>query len=310
MMSFPRFTFLCALLLAGAPPCRAQQIILKNGQAVAAQNLKRDGNVLLSNVEVAGQVGQVGYPIANIDHLDLPRPPQMIKAEQALATGKFTQALAEIEPVVAAQFPLRDIKGNYWTQAALLKSSAQLGAGKTADASAVLTQLSLFDMDPDAALAAKARLAGILALGGKDKAAEAIQRTDEVIRATEDRRALAEAYLARGRALLAQGKQQDALLAFLHLPVFYDQQPGSTAAAILGSARCYLALGDTERAVRAFLEVEDQFPALPEAAAAKAEIEKGGARLSGIVTKLRNEKAEADKQFNGEDAKDAANTGA
>ena len=38
--------------------------------AVLAQNLKRDGATLLSNVEVAGQMGQVGYPVANIDHLE------------------------------------------------------------------------------------------------------------------------------------------------------------------------------------------------------------------------------------------------
>ena len=85
-----------------------------------------------------------------------------------------------------------------------------------------------------------------------------------------------------------------------NLPVFYDQQPTNTAAALLGSARCYMALGDTRRGVRSYLDVQEQFPALPEAAAAKAEMEKGGARLANIVTELKNEQAEADKQFKGE----------
>ena len=129
----------------------------------------------------------------------------MIQAEQSLAAGKFAQALAEIEPVVAAQFPFRDIKGNYWTQASLLKSNALLGVGKTADASAMLTQLSLFTLDPAAALTAKARLAGILAQGGKEKAGEAIRLADQIIAGSEDRGVLAEAYLAQGPRLLRAG---------------------------------------------------------------------------------------------------------
>ena len=49
--------------------------------------------------------------------------------------------------------------------------------------------------------------------------------------------------------------------------------------------------------------LQEQFPTMPEAATAKAEIEKGGARLGNIVTELKNEQAEADKQFKGEAAK-------
>jgi tetratricopeptide (TPR) repeat protein len=300
MISPSKIIVLSGLVLLGLLPCHGQEIHMRDGRVVPAQNLKRDGNTVLSNVEIAGQIGQVGYPMAGIDHLELPKPPQMVQAEQSLAAGKFAQALAQIEPVATSQFGFRDIKGNLWAQAALLKSTAQLGLGKTTEATAILTQLSLYTLDPAAASTAKARLAGILAQGGKEQAAEAVRLADQIIASSEDRGALADAYLAKGRAYFAQDNYSDALLAFLNLPVFYDQQPTNTAAAVLGSARCYMALGDTRRGVRSYLDVQEQFPALPEAAAAKTEMEKGGTRLANIVTELKNEQVEADKQFKGE----------
>ena len=288
-------------LAASVAPCAAQQIVFRDGRTVSAQNLKRaDAATLLSSVEVAGQAGQVGYAVTTIDHLELPKPPQMIQAEQALAGGKFAQALVDIEPVIVSQFPLRDIKGNYWPQAALLKTSAQIGAGRMGDATALLTQLSLFTADPGAAINAKARLAGILAQGGKDRAVEAAALADQIIASSEARGALADAYLAKGRALFSQDNYGDALLAFLHLPVFYDLQPTNTAAALLGSARCYMAMGDTRRGVRSFLEVQAQFPGLPEAAAAREDLAKGGERLASVATEIKNEQADSDKQFKGE----------
>lgn len=301
---YRRIASVLGLLTAfGLQPCSAQQIILKTGQAVAAQNLKFDGTQLVGDIEVAGQVGKVGYPLATIDRLEMAKPPQMVQAEGLLATGKFAQAAAAIEPVIASQQALRGIKGNYWAQASLVKTSAQIGEGKGQDAAALLTQLSLYTLDPSVVATAKARLAGILAQGGKEKAGEAIRLADEIIASSENRSVLAEAYLARGRACFAQDNFSDALMAYLHLPVFYDGQPTSTAAAVLGSGRCYMALGDTRRGVRTFLEIEDQFPNMPEAAAAKAEMEKGGKRLQSVATELKNEKADADKQFRGEEVK-------
>ena len=291
------------LSILAIQPCSAQQIILKSGQAITARNLRFDGTQLIGEIEVAGQVGKIGYALTAIDRLEMAKPPQMVQAEGLLATGKFAQAGTAIDPVIASQFPLRSIKGNYWAPASLVKTSAQLGQGKGQDAAALLTQLSLYTLDPSVAATAKARLAGILAQGGKEKAGEAIRLADEIIASSENRGVLAEAYLAKGRACFAQDNFSDALMAYLHLPVFYDGQPTSTAAAVLGSAQCYMALGDTRRGVRTFLEIEDQFPNMPEAATAKAEMEKGGKRLESVATELKNEKADAEKQFRGEEVK-------
>jgi tetratricopeptide (TPR) repeat protein len=292
----------CALLTMAAAcvfalPCRAQLIVLKSGQTAPAKNLKRDKQTVLTTIEVAGQAGQTGYAASDIDHLELPKPPQLDQAEQAILTGKPAAALPLLEPVIATYFPLRDLKGNYWAQAALLKSSALEALNKLDEATVLLTLLSEYGIDKTVALTAKARLAGLLALGGKSKAGQAISLADTILASSEDGAVLGEAWLAKGRALFTKDDYEGALLAYLHLPVFYSDNPTATAQALLGSGRSYLALQDTKRAARTFLELQQQYSASPEAAEAKKEIEKGGAAMAKQVKEIQAAQAEAEKKL-------------
>ena len=77
-----------------------------------------------------------------------------------------------------------------------------------------------------------------------------------------------------GDALLAQKDWEDALMAYLHVPVFYQDEKIFLPPALLGSGRAYRRLNDNNRAKRALKELIATFPQSAEANAAQAELKK------------------------------------
>lgn len=296
MMKTRPFLFL-AFALALVAPAQGQIIVLKNGQNAPAKDLRRDGATLYTTIDLNGHAGVVGYPVNSVDHFELPEPPQLGQAEQAILVGKPGDAGPLLDPIIATYYPIRDIKGVYWAPAALLKSAALQALGKREEATVLLTLLAEYPLDPKISLTAKARLAGLLALGGKARAPQAISLADTLIGSTDDSRVLAEAWLAKGRALFVLSDFDGALDAFLRLPVFYDDAAASTAEALLGAGRCYLKLQDAKRAVRSFTALQERYSATPEAAEARKELENGGPELATALKQVSDEKAEADRKL-------------
>ena len=89
---------------------------------------------------------------------------------------------------------------------------------------------------------------------------------------------LAEAWLTVGQAKLALRDYKDALLAFLHVPVYTPDRVLLMPPAMLGSAGAYLGLDDGQRAQAALQEMMTAYPNSPEAAEAKDRLQKLAAR--------------------------------
>lgn len=76
------------------------------------------------------------------------------------------------------------------------------------------------------------------------------------------------------RCLLASKDWDSALLAYLHVPVFYPDQTALMPQVLLGSARAYAGLEDKADAVKTLNELNRRFPASSEAAEAKIDLQK------------------------------------
>ena len=81
----------------------------------------------------------------------------------------------------------------------------------------------------------------------KDEYDKALQLCDTVIKESTKAEVLAEAWVHKGDALLAQRQWDDAVLAYLHVPVFYEEEKRWMPPALLGSARAFRGLEDLER---------------------------------------------------------------
>jgi tetratricopeptide (TPR) repeat protein len=126
--------------------------------------------------------------------------------------------------------------------------------------------------DPDTARLARVNLS--TGLIHRKEFEKAIDYCDRAIKGSDDPHVLASAWMHKGDAYAGLKQWDDALLAYLHIPVFYGDETALQPAALLGSARAYRRIDDPTRAKRAFSDLMAAYPNSPEAAVASTEMKK------------------------------------
>ena len=266
---YPLFLFLLFVLVK---PTSAQNITLKTGQTIETKGIRRSGDMVMIKVHIGASSGEVGYQAATIAKIAFPEPLQLKTGAAFLSQAQPERALADIEPVVKYYEPWRDVPGNWWAPAALLKVSALSGMQLDKEAERLGDEIRKIATDPETARAAQLQLvAGLVRRGEYDKA---LRLCDAVIKESGQAEVLAEAWVHRGDALLAQRQWDGALLAYLHVPVFYEEGKLWMPPALLGSARAFRALEDFERAKQSLEDLNDGYPKSAQAGIARAELQK------------------------------------
>ena len=168
--------------------------------------------------------------------------------------------------------PFRDLPGNWWAQAALLEVSALSGMQLDKAAETLGEKIRKNVTDPETARAAQLQLVpGLVRNEDYDKA---LQLCDAVIKESTEARGPGRGVGEKGDTFLAQRQWDDAVLAYLHVPVFYADEKLWMPPALLGSARAFRGLGDLERAKRSFNDLTAKFPKSAQAEIARAELKK------------------------------------
>jgi tetratricopeptide (TPR) repeat protein len=259
-------------ILFVALSANAQTVLLKTGQKLDSQGVRRDGEMVMAKVQVGTGSGEVGYHVAQIAKVEFPEPAALKTANDLLGRGDAEKALGEINSVVAYYAQFKDVPGSWWAQAALIKVSALAALQKQTEAEALAGEIQKSVADPETARAAQLRLVG--ALIRKNDFEKAVAICDDAIKNSKDETTLANAWTTKGDALLAQKNADEALMAYLHVPVFYYEEKQFMPAALLGSARAYRRLDDVDHAKKSLNELIASFPQSAEAAAAQTELKK------------------------------------
>ena len=269
----PLFLLLLLLLpLLIVPASNAQNIVLKTGQTIETKGVRRSDDMVMGKVQVGSSSGEVGYQAATIAKIDFPEPPQLKTSAAFLSQGEPAKALADIGPVVKYYEPFRDLPGNWWAQAALLKVSALGGMRLDKEAEALGEEIRKHVTDPETGRAAQLQL--VPGLVRQEDYTKALQLCDAVIKESTRPEVLAEAWVRKGDSFLAQRQWDSAELAYLHVPVFYQDEKRWMPPALLGSARAFRGLEDLERAKKSFNDLTAQFPKSAQAEVARAELQK------------------------------------
>jgi tetratricopeptide (TPR) repeat protein len=261
---------LLLLLLNGT--ASAQSILLKSGQRVDTLGVRRDGEMVMGRVQVGSGSGEVGYHSAQIAKIEFPEPRGLKTAAEILNQGQLEKAMAEIEPVVRYYEPFREIPGAWWAQAALIKVSLLGALRRETEAESLAGEIQKSVADPETARAAQLRL--VSGFVRKKDFEKALAIADAAIKESSDSTTLARAWLAKGDVAAAKKEWDTALLAYLRVPIFYQDEKPLMPAALLGSARAYRRLDDEERAKKSLNELVATFPKSAEAAAAQSELQK------------------------------------
>jgi TolA-binding protein len=273
---------LCASGLAQqpSPPPKAAgvDVILKDGRQISATGFRLDGSTLMVTSPTGNTTGEFGYPLNTVADVEFPQPAQLSSAADLLAQQKAADALARIDPIVAYYGPLRNVPGNWWLPAALIKSDSLALLKRDAELATLLGEIARLPANPAAAEAVRLRTAETLLRHGEpDKAEPAF---DELIGSSTDNAVLARAWVGKGAALAARGDFDAALLAYLRVPVLYPQDRGELPGALLGAGRAFAGLENRDLASQTFQKIVSSYPSTSEATLAKAELGKMDASVS------------------------------
>lgn len=280
-----------ALGFAAADTARAQNILLKDGKTIVTKGLRRTGDTIMATMDTSipaspgkpavVQTGEFGYPLDKIAKLDFPEPPQLNTVPELIATGKVAEALAQIEPVVRYYAAFRDAPGSWWQESLLLKVEALQAMENFTESDPLIDNLSRIATDPETLRAAKVFVAAKLTRRGEH--ARALEMFEAVLKETTKPMTLATASVNMGQSHLALKQYDAALLAFLQIPVFYPRQKMLLAQSLLGTARAYYGLEDLPRAKVTLNDLLKDFATSPQAADAKAELEKIARREKALA---------------------------
>jgi tetratricopeptide (TPR) repeat protein len=264
--------FVLVIVLVIVRSAFAQSITLKTGQKVETLGLRRDSDMIMGKIQVGTGSGEVGYNVAQIARIEFPEPRGLKTATDLLGQRQAGKALAEIEPVIAYYGPFKEVPGAWWSQAALIKVSILAALGRDGEAESLADEIQKVVSDPNTARAVRVRLSS--GLIRKKEFEKAISVCDEAIKKSDDPQILADAWVHKGDALSGLKVWDEALLAYLHVPVFYNDEAAFLPPAMLGSGRAYARLDDATRAKKSFNDLVAAYPQSPEAAAAQTELQK------------------------------------
>ena len=257
------------------PAARAQAINLRDGQTVQTLGLRRDGANVFARIETqGGNAGEVGYPVANIARIDFPNPPQLKAAGDLLNSNKAAEAAAQLAPVVTYYSPFRDIPGNWWLPLATLQLDALARLGRDGEINALAAELTQAGAtNPGLLRTVKITLAAASERRGEHQ--RALTALEPLV---NDKSAppeeLVDGWLAVGSAQLALRNYREALLAFLHVPVYTPDRPLLMAPALLGSGKAYIGLDDKTRAQTTLKQLLADYPNAAEATEARDRLQK------------------------------------
>jgi hypothetical protein len=273
------------LLLAGfwigglADDAPAQNIVMKDGKVITARSLRRQGETIIATVTLPGgeagkpaKTGDLGFPLAQIARLDFPEPTIFKTAADLITQGKGADVIAQLDPVVKYYEGFRDAPGSWWADAALLKAQALASIGREKEAEPLAEQIARMATDPETVRGAEVMLAsGLVRRGAHARAMEVAERA---LKECKRPATLAPAAIIKGECLLEKKEWEDAMLAFLQVPVLYPGEKMLLPQSLLGKGRAQFGMENLTEAKAALNELIKTYAASSEAAQAKTELEK------------------------------------
>jgi hypothetical protein len=255
-----------AALVGGS--AQAQTFYFKDGRKASMPEAKISGTNIIVPLKIeGGGSAESTLPISSLRNIDWPAPEALAKAEADIAADKPREALQKIDGILAAQEVLREVPGSWWTRGAVIKTVALAKLGRDTEADVMIGRLQQAKAAP--ADINRAETAIINALITAGKVVQAQPRLDALLKNATDDETLAALALTRGMLLERAGKDEEALLSYLRVPVFSSNVESQQPAALAAAARIMRKLGDETRAAATETTLATKFPNSPQAAQLK-----------------------------------------
>lgn len=212
-----------------------EEFELRSGQRIPVASAKPTKTGFTAQVAIGATTRTVNFTARDIVHATLRQPPQLAEARTLTAAGRPEAAVILMENLLPELEPLQAVPGNWWHLAAILQMDALATRGKLVEAGLVATKDTLARLPEDAAamvadfqrIIAKPTTSPELKAGGLEALAK--RSTDPWL--------AARARLESGNLLAAQGRIEQAVKAWLRVPVFHAAETDLAVRGLAAAAR-------------------------------------------------------------------------
>ena len=188
------------------------------------------------------------------------RPKAMEDAEIAVQRGDASVALAKIEPVLQFFARMRkNTPGSLWLPAASIKLDALVVLKNDAVLTGFISELEAANDGTIPSLPNRIKMAKLDQTLRRGNIEQSLAEADKHIRDTVDTSFLAHLHLVKGNALLELRRYEEAMNAFLRIPVFYGTYVKYIPSAQLGAAKAFRGMDSPANRHLDLLGVSNQY---------------------------------------------------
>ncbi|MES2706338.1 MAG: tetratricopeptide repeat protein [Verrucomicrobiota bacterium] len=258
----PFLLFPAALLLACAPISSAQTLIFPAGSVELAE-------VTIVGTDVQRKTGGPKIPVSSIVRVEFPKPEELAAADDLLLKAKYEEAYAKAKITQDFHRPWKDKPGSWYAPASLLVAESLLRQNKYDDSARLMSELR--NMTLPGQLQMRVTLLDAREQFQKGINQPALTKVNSLLKSVKDSDTAARLYLLLGDIQFKRESFEEALDAYLHVPVFYGAEAAFLPAADLGAARSLSRLGRFKDAIDSFARISERYLGTPEADAAQKE---------------------------------------
>jgi tetratricopeptide (TPR) repeat protein len=274
---------LLGLLSLGLSQGMAQMLVLKDGTQLGTEAFKIEGGKVYRVVQLGpDKTAQSLLPTANILKIDWPDVEELTEANNLLAAGKTAEAVAVLKKGKDFFEPFENVEGNRYSEVYLAYVDALSQSGAFEDTLKAIPGLRLLKLTSEQQLKLKIIQLNIDRQTSSNPKS-IVAQAEIILSDTDDSAVSASLWTLIGDVYFRAKDWEQALMAYLHVPVFFGTQVQKVPEAELNAARCLREMRRFEDATGYYTRLEETYPG--SGVAATATKEKAG------IAGLKNDEA-------------------
>ncbi len=248
------------LVMVTAAQVHAQSIVLKDGNRIAAADLKVSGGKITRNITLSNGIkAQASVALSDIMLMEWPNPKELIDARNLMAAGKAREAVAVLQQGKDFFRQFKETKGSPYTEVVFAQVEALDQAGDFDAIYKVMPEVNAIAWGDDKKIALRIIKLNMERRNSTDQEkvlAEAESLRDQ----TDDSNVRAKLSMTIGDIHYKKERWIEAFDSYLRVPVFFGSQTAVVPQAELMAARCLAKLERYKDAAAMFVRISQSYP--------------------------------------------------
>jgi tetratricopeptide (TPR) repeat protein len=236
----------------------AQALVLKDGSRLLPEQFAVEGDKVIKKVRIGENTASTPLQMSTLARMEWPRPEELVAAADFMASGKTKEALEVLAKGRAFFEPFKDVPGTWYPDVVLAQLEAMSNSEDFNGTLKALNDAQKLKLTEEQKLKLKITKLNVERQTSSDYAG-IIAQAENILAESIDSSVGASVWMIIGDVYTKQKKWEDALMAYLHVPVFYGTQVQKVPEAELQAARTLSKMRRFEDAQSYYTRLEESY---------------------------------------------------